>query len=48
MPESKMPTVGAEAPGIVANTATGEPFDLSAHRGSWVVVYFFPRSNTPG
>ncbi len=48
MAELTMPTLGAEAPGIVAETATGAPFDLSAHRGSWVVVYFFPRSNTPG
>jgi len=48
MPESVMPEVGAGAPQINAGTATGERFDLSEKRGKWVVVYFFPRSNTPG
>lgn len=48
MPEDRMPQVGQEAPHIAAATATGETFDLSDHRGSWVVVYFYPRANTPG
>jgi peroxiredoxin Q/BCP len=40
--------VGQEAPGIDA-TATGDgPFRLGDQRGKWVVVYFFPRANTPG
>lgn len=40
--------VGALAPEIDA-TATGSgPFKLSDHRGEWVVVYFYPRANTPG
>jgi cytochrome c biogenesis protein CcmG, thiol:disulfide interchange protein DsbE len=29
------------APPVVAETITGEPFDLAARRGSWVVVNFF-------
>ena len=28
--------------------ATDGPFDLSAHRGHTVVLYFYPRDNTPG
>lgn len=28
--------------------ATGGPFTLSAHRGKKVVVYFYPKDNTPG
>ncbi len=48
MPESAMPAVGDDAPAIRAATATGGTFDLSEQRGKWVVVYFFPRSNTPG
>ena len=48
MTESVMPAVGARAPALRAVTATGETFDLSEHLGQWVVVYFFPRSNTPG
>ena len=48
MAESVLPTIGEQAPALHAMTATGETFDLSDHRGQWVVVYFFPRSNTPG
>ena len=48
MPEIVMPEVGQEAPAIDA-VATGDgPFRLADHRGSWVVVYFYPRANTPG
>ncbi len=28
--------------------ATGGPFRLSAHRGHLVVLYFYPKDNTPG
>ena len=28
--------------------ATGGPFKLSAHKGSAVVLYFYPKDNTPG
>jgi len=39
---------GTVAPQIDA-IATGDgPFKLSDHRGKWVVVYFYPRANTPG
>lgn len=48
MAENKMPVVGELAPTIDAPTATGERFRLEEHRGSWVVVYFYPRANTPG
>lgn len=44
----KMPEVGQAAPQITAQTTQGQPFDLSAQRGHWVVVYFYPRANTPG
>jgi peroxiredoxin Q/BCP len=40
--------VDQPAPMFVATTATGESFDLSKHRGEFVVVYFYPRANTPG
>jgi peroxiredoxin Q/BCP len=42
------PEVGQSAPAIVATTSTGEPFDLAEHLGKPVVVYFYPRANTPG
>ena len=48
MAESVMPEVGENAPEIDATATGGERFVLSEHRGAWVVVYFFPRANTPG
>jgi peroxiredoxin len=43
-----LPQVGEVAPPISATTATGEHFDLADHRGGYVAIWFFPRSNTPG
>lgn len=43
-----MPQPGQVAPDIEAATAQGSTFRLADHRGSWVVVYFYPRANTPG
>jgi peroxiredoxin Q/BCP len=39
---------GQEAPEIVATVTGGGAFRLSEHRGRWVVIYFYPRANTPG
>jgi len=43
-----MPRPKDPAPPIHAPITGGGDFDLAAHLGSWVVVYFFPRANTPG
>jgi peroxiredoxin Q/BCP len=43
-----MPEVGEVAPTIKAAITGGGEFDLAAQRGRWVVVYFYPRANTPG
>jgi peroxiredoxin len=43
-----LPAVGQTAPPIHAETATGPVFDLTEHAGQYVVVYFYPRANTPG
>ena len=40
--------VGDQAPRIGAQITGDGAFELDAQRGKWVVVYFFPRSNTPG
>lgn len=40
--------VGQAAPNIRLKTDTGEDFDLSAHRGRKIVLYFYPRADTPG
>jgi peroxiredoxin Q/BCP len=44
----KMPDVGESAPDIDRDATGDGRFRLSDHRGQWVVVYFFPRANTPG
>jgi peroxiredoxin Q/BCP len=48
MSESAMPAVGSPAPAIDEPDSQGGWFVLSDHLGSWVVVYFYPRANTPG
>ncbi len=42
-----MPTAGRPAPHLAGPTDT-DPFDLAAHLGHPVVVYFYPRDMTPG
>jgi thioredoxin-dependent peroxiredoxin len=39
---------GDKAPAIKLQTDTDEAFDLSKHKGKKVVVYFYPRADTPG
>jgi peroxiredoxin Q/BCP len=40
--------VGDEAPEISVHTDTGEDFRLSALKGKRVVLYFYPKADTPG
>jgi peroxiredoxin Q/BCP len=40
--------VGDKAPEIRVETDTGEMFDLAAHHGETVILYFYPRADTPG
>jgi peroxiredoxin Q/BCP len=39
---------GDKAPEIKLQTDTGEPFQLSKLKGNRIVLYFFPRADTPG
>jgi peroxiredoxin Q/BCP len=39
---------GDKAPEIQLDTDTGEPFRLSDLKGKKVVLYFYPRADTPG
>lgn len=48
MPQTTMPQPGDTAPDIRAAVTGNGDFDLAEHRGRWVVVYFYPRANTPG
>lgn len=43
-----MPEIGDAAPRIDAELTGGGHFALADQRGRWVVVYFYPRANTPG
>jgi peroxiredoxin Q/BCP len=41
-------TTGEEAPDFETIDESGNPFKLSDHRGSKLVLYFYPRDHTPG
>lgn len=43
-----MPEPGDPAPDFTARTGTGEPVSLSDYRGRWVLLYFYPKDDTPG
>ena len=43
-----MPAIGDKAPDFTATTDAGEEISLSSLRGKKVVLYFYPRDNTPG
>jgi len=45
---AQMPIVGDIAPEIDVVTTGGGRFRLSEQRGTWVVVFFYVRANTPG
>jgi thioredoxin-dependent peroxiredoxin len=42
------PHEGAPAPPISLQTDSGEPFELSSLNGKNIVLYFFPKADTPG
>lgn len=48
MPPSALPQEGAKAPAFNLPANTGEKIRLSSLSGRKVVVYFYPKDNTPG
>jgi thioredoxin-dependent peroxiredoxin len=42
------PKVGAPAPSFSLPVDSGGEVSLADHKGKWVVLYFYPRDNTPG
>jgi peroxiredoxin Q/BCP len=40
--------IGAATPDFSLKDQRGRSHQLSDYRGSWVVLYFYPRDNTPG
>lgn len=43
-----LPQPGDSAPEFNSQTDTGEPINLSDYRGQDVVLYFYPKADTPG
>jgi thioredoxin-dependent peroxiredoxin len=45
---STMPQQGQPAPEFTALDENGQTVALKDYRGRWVVLYFYPKDNTPG
>ena len=43
-----MPTVGQMAPDFTLLDQEGKSHTLSSYRGKWVLLYFYPKDDTPG
>ena len=43
-----IPRVSDPAPGFTAQTDSGRSVSLSDYRGQWVVLFFYPKDDTPG
>ncbi|MBL7646387.1 MAG: thioredoxin-dependent thiol peroxidase [Candidatus Hydrogenedentes bacterium] len=46
--DATVPPVGKKAPTFTATSHTGEKVRLSQFKGRYVVLYFYPKDNTPG
>lgn len=45
---SSTPAVGADAPQFTLPSQDGSLVSLKDYRGKWVVLYFYPKDQTPG
>jgi thioredoxin-dependent peroxiredoxin len=43
-----LPKTGDKAPDFNLPNASGEMMSLSSFKGNWVVLYFYPKDDTPG
>lgn len=43
-----MPEAGQPAPPFAGTTADGSTLSLDDFKGQWLLLYFYPRDNTPG
>ncbi len=41
-------TIGSPAPAFTLSDAEGNLVSLASLQGKWVILYFYPRDNTPG
>ena len=44
----EMPKIGSRAPACTLPGQDGENHSLSEYRGKWVLLYFYPKDDTPG
>lgn len=45
---SQTPASGTAAPEFTLPSQDGSPVSLKDYRGQWVVLYFYPKDQTPG
>ncbi len=45
---SDLPQVGQKAPAVSLPSQDGTTVNLKSFHGQWVVLYFYPKDNTPG
>lgn len=45
---SAAPAAGSNAPDFTLTSQEGSPVSLKDYRGKWVVLYFYPKDQTPG
>lgn len=45
---TSMPEAGSPAPGFTLPDQNGDDHSLEDYRGEWVLLYFYPKDDTPG
>jgi len=45
---SNLIEIGQSAPAFTLKDQDGNPHKLTAYKGDWVVLYFYPKDSTPG
>ncbi len=43
-----LPEIGRKAPAFHLPDQTGEKRRLSDYKGKWVILFFYPKDDTPG
>jgi thioredoxin-dependent peroxiredoxin len=46
--DQPLPAVGSVAPDFTLDSQEGKPISLHDFKGKWVVLYFYPKDQTPG
>lgn len=44
----KIPKIGSKAPSFKLKDQNGKTYSLRDYSGKWVLLYFYPKDNTPG